>query len=212
VSEGGFSKARVEAFSDGVLAVILTIMVLDLKAPRVAEPAALGRLWPSFAIYLVSFFLTALYWINHHSLLAQARRITVGLLWANNALLLCTSLIPFATAYVAATSLAPFPTAVYAALQFLCGMAFNGMFWAIAAQREDEAFRQGAPLRRRRNRIAVGLYALSMLLALVSPPLAIALLTALSLAYVAPRFVDARLKRGDQSPDVAVLEDRSGAP
>jgi uncharacterized membrane protein len=191
VPDGAFSKARLEAFSDGVLAVILTIMVLDLKAPRSAEPAALGRLWPSFAIYLVSFFLTALYWINHHSLLAQARRVTVGLLWANNGLLLCTSLIPFATAYVAGTNLAPFPTAVYAALQCLCGMAFNVMFWAIAPQREDEAFRQGARLRRRRNRIAVGLYGLSIVLALFSPPIAIVLLAALSLAYVAPRFVDA---------------------
>jgi uncharacterized membrane protein len=191
VPERAFSKARLEAFSDGVLAVILTIMVLDLKAPRAAEPAALGRLWPSFAIYLISFFLTALYWINHHSLLAQARRVTVGLLWANNGLLLCASLIPFATAYVAGTNLAPFPTAVYAALQCLCGMAFNVMFWAIAPQREDEAFRQGARIRRRRNRIAVGLYGLSIVLALFSPPIAIVLLAALSLAYVAPRFVDA---------------------
>jgi uncharacterized membrane protein len=67
-SEGSFSKARVEAFSDGVMAVIITIMVLDLKAPRSGEPFALVRLWPSFAIYLVSFFLTTIYRINHHSL------------------------------------------------------------------------------------------------------------------------------------------------
>jgi uncharacterized membrane protein len=199
--EGAFSKARLEAFSDGVLAVILTIMVLDLKAPRVAEPAALGQLWPSFAIYFISFFLTALYWINHHSLLAQARRVTVGLLWANNGLLLCTSLIPFATAYVAATHLAPFPTAIYAALQCLCGMAFNVMFWTIARQREDEAFRQGARIRRRRNQIAVGLYALSIVLALLIPPLAIALLTALSLAYVAPRFMDSPKAGSASGPD-----------
>jgi uncharacterized membrane protein len=105
VPEGEFSKARLEAFSDGVLAVVITIMVLDLKAPLSADPGALGRLWPAFAIYLVSFLLTALYWVNHHSLLAQARRVTVGLLWANNGLLLSTSLIPFATA-LAALSLA----------------------------------------------------------------------------------------------------------
>jgi uncharacterized membrane protein len=191
VPEVSFSKARLEAFSDGVLAVIITIMVLDLRAPRTPEPAALGQLWPSFAIYLVSFFLTALYWVNHHSLLAQARRVNVGLLWANNGLLLCTSLIPFATAYVAGTRLAPFPTAIYAALQCLCGMAFNVMFWVIARQRNDEAFRLGARIRRGRNRLAVGLYGLSIVAALFSPPVAIVLLAALSLAYVAPRFIDA---------------------
>jgi uncharacterized membrane protein len=190
--DGGFSKGRVEAFSDGVLAVILTLMVLDLKAPRAAEPALLARLWPSFAIYLVSFFLTALHWVNHHSLLTQARRITAGVLWANSGLLLCTSLIPFATAYVAGTSLAPFPTAVYAALQCLCGLAFAVMFWTISLQRDDEAFARGARVRRRRNRIALAVYGLSIPLALVSPVAALVLLTAVSLAYVAPRFIDAR--------------------
>jgi uncharacterized membrane protein len=111
-SEGSFSKARVEAFSDGVMAVIITIMVLDLKAPTSGDPAALLRLWPSFGIYLVSFFLTTIYWINHHSLMTQARRVTAGLLWANSGVLFSASLIPFATAYVGETGLAPFPTAI----------------------------------------------------------------------------------------------------
>ena len=115
--EGSLSKARVEAFSDGVLAVIITVMVLDLKAPRSSEASALVGLWPSFAIYLVSFFLTTIYWINHHVLITQARRVTMGLLWANSAVLFAVSLIPFATAYVAQTRLAPFPTAIYAGQQ-----------------------------------------------------------------------------------------------
>jgi uncharacterized membrane protein len=191
-SEGSFSKARVEAFSDGVMAVIMTIMVLDLKAPRTGEPAALVGLWPSFAIYLVSFFLTTIYWINHHGLIAQARRVTTGLLWANSGVLFCVSLIPFATAYVAQTHLAPFPTAIYAGLQGACGIAFNVLFSTIVRQRDDDAFRRRVRIRQRHNVVAVSVYALSALVALFVPVLAILLFAAVSLVYVAPTLLDAR--------------------
>jgi uncharacterized membrane protein len=191
-SEGSFSKARVEAFSDGVMAVIITIMVLDLKPPRSGEPGALVGLWPSFAIYLVSFSLTTIYWINHHGLITQARRVTAGLLWANSGVLFCASLIPFATAYVAQTRLAPFPTAIYAGLQCVCGVAFNVLFSTIVRQRDDEAFLRRVKTRRRQNRVAVTVYAVSALLALLAPIVAVLLFTAVSLAYVAPSLLDAR--------------------
>jgi uncharacterized membrane protein len=191
-SEGSFSKARVEAFSDGVMAVIITIMVLDLKPPPSAEPGALVHLWPSFAIYLVSFFLTTVYWINHHSLVVQAHRVTPGLLWANGGVLFSASLIPFATAYVAQTHLAPFPTAVYAGLQCICGIAFGLLFHTIVQQHDDEGFRKRAKIRRRQNLVAIMVYALSAAVALLSPPIAIVLFAAVSLAYVAPRFLNAK--------------------
>src|SRR5271166_3157693 len=117
------------------IAVIITIMVLDLKPPQSAEPAALLKLWPSFAIYLFSFVFVAIYWINHHNLLVAARHVTASLIWANNLLLFCLSLIPFATAYVAETDIAPFPTMVYGALQLACALAFHLLVSAIAAQR-----------------------------------------------------------------------------
>jgi uncharacterized membrane protein len=148
-SEASFSKPRVEAFSDGVMAVIITIMVLDLKAPRTGEPGVLVGLWPSFAIYAVSFFLTTIYWINHHVLISQARHVTTRLLWANSAVLFWASLIPFATAYVAQTRLAPLPTAVYAGLQGVCGVAYNVLFGTVVQQRDDEAFRRRVKTRRR---------------------------------------------------------------
>ena len=192
-SEGSFSKARVEAFSDGVMAVIITIMVLDLKAPRSAEPGVLLGLWPSFAIYLVSFFLTTIYWINHHGLITQARRVTAGLLWANSGVLFCASLIPFATAYVAQTHLAPFPTAIYAGLQCVCGVAFNALFSTIVRQREDdEAFRQRVKLRRRQNLVAVTVYGVSTVLALFVPVVSVLLFSAVSLAYVVPTLLEGR--------------------
>jgi uncharacterized membrane protein len=190
-SPSAFSKARVEAFSDGVLAVIITIMVLDLKAPVSGEPAALVRLWPSFAIYVVSFVLTTVYWINHHSLMTQAPRMTTSLLWANSAVLFWASLIPFATAYVAWTRLAPFPTAVYAGLQCICGIAFNVMFRTIVQQRDDAAFRRRVKIRRRQNLVAVAVYAASAIVALFSPILAVVLFAAALLPYIAPAFLDA---------------------
>ena len=189
-SSEGFSKSRVEAFSDGVMAVILTIMVLDLRAPRSGEPSALLKLWPSFAIYLVSFFLTTIYWINHHSLMTQARHVTARLLWANSGVLFSASFIPFATAYVGETGLAHFPTAIYGALQCVCGLAFGVMFETIVRQRDDEAFRQRVRTRRRQNLVAVAVYAVSVGAAFVSPTVAILLITAVSLAYVAPTFLD----------------------
>ncbi len=89
--EGRFSKARLEAFSAGVIAVIVTIMMLDLKAPKTADPAALLRLWPSFSIYLVSFVFVAIYWINDHNMLTEARRATASLIWANPIMRCCSA-------------------------------------------------------------------------------------------------------------------------
>ena len=189
-AEGRFSKARLEAFSDGVIAVIITIMVLDLKAPESAEPAALLRLWPSFAIYLVSFLFVAIYWINHHNLLVVTRRVTASLIWANNALLFCLSLIPFATAYVAGTNIAPFPTMVYGALQFACALAFNLFVWTIVAQRRDEdEFMAGFRPRRAQDIAALGVYAAATALAAFSPFGALALFVLVLLAYVAPGLI-----------------------
>jgi uncharacterized membrane protein len=186
-NEGRFSKSRLEAFSDGVIAVIITIMVLDLKAPASADPADLYRLWPSFVIYLVSFVYVAIYWINHHNLVVGARRVTARLIWANNALLFCLSLVPFTTAYVAATEVAPFPTMVYGALQFACALAYTLVVAAISAERrEDEAFLKQSRPRRRQDLASLATYALATFVALFSPFSALALFVAVALAYMIP--------------------------
>ena len=202
-AENAFSKARLEAFSDGVIAVIITIMVLDLKAPESADPAELFKLWPSFTIYLVSFAFVAIYWINHHALMTAAHHATASLIWANNALLFCLSLIPFATAYVAETNIAPFPTMVYAALQFACGLAFTLTFKAIVAQRRnDAAFMAGVRARRLQNHSANGAYLLSIVVAAWSPTSALALFVAVAVAYVVPGlFTEVPLPRS-ASPEV----------
>jgi uncharacterized membrane protein len=183
-----FSMSRLEAFSDGVIAVIITIMVLELKAPETPQPAALLRLWPSFAIYLVSFVLVAIYWVNHHNLLASAGGVTARLIWANNALLFCLSLIPFATAYVADTQLAPFPTMVYGALQFACGLAYFLVLSTISAARQRAAAEpfEGSRLHIVQNTLALVIYALGTAIALLSPLAALGLFVFVAIAYVVP--------------------------
>jgi uncharacterized membrane protein len=200
-AENAFSKARLEAFSDGVLAVIITIMVLDLKAPESDDLAALLKLWPSFIIYLVSFAFVAIYWINHHAILVAARQATASLIWANNALLLCLSLIPFATAYVGATHISPLATTVYAALQFACGLAFSLTYSTIVAQRRDDAeFMAAARARRLQNLAALLVYGVSILVAAISPVSALALFIAVAVAYVVPGlFNEAPLPRSARS-------------
>jgi uncharacterized membrane protein len=182
-----FSMSRLEAFSDGVIAVIITIMVLELKAPETPQPAALLRLWPSFAIYLVSFVLVAIYWINHHNLLASAGGVTARLIWANNALLFCLSLIPFATASVADTELAPFPTMVYGALQFACSLAYLLLLSTISAARRAavEPF-DGSRLHIVQNSLGLVIYALGTAIALLSPLVALGLFVFVAIAYVVP--------------------------
>lgn len=98
--EGRGSIARVEAFSDGVLAIIVTIMVLELHAPQQEGWQPLLRLWPVFLAYILSFTYVAIYWVNHHRLLAHAAHVTNRLLWHNMGLLFTLSLVPFATAYL----------------------------------------------------------------------------------------------------------------
>lgn len=194
--EGRFSKARLEAFSDGVIAVIITIMVLDLKAPESAEPAALFRMWPSIAIYLFSFVFVAIYWINHHNLLIAARHVTASLIWANNTLLFCLSLRPFATAYIADTGIAPFPTMIYGALQLACSLSFFLIVKTIEAQRRDEGEFMAA-FRPRKALDVAGLivYALGTALSLFSPTGGLTLFVLVALAYVVPGLVAERARR-----------------
>ena len=186
-SFGSFTKARLEAFSDGVIAVIITIMVLELKAPESAEPAALMRLAPNVAIYLVSFVFVAIYWINHHALLAGIERTTSAQIWANNCLLFCLSLTPLATAYVGGAGFAPLPTAVYAALQLACGAAFYLLMMTILAERSDDrVFVEEAQAHRRKNAWALAAYFAAVPAAAFSPLSAIAILVAVALSYLTP--------------------------
>ena len=181
------SKGRLEAFSDGVIAIIITIMVLELKVLHGADPASLLAVWPVFLSYLLSFLMVAIYWVNHHTLFNAAHHASTGLLWSNNALLFCLSLIPFATGYMGENDFAPFPTALYAATLLLAGLSFIPVRWSVMAQLKDDAsFARWIRRARRKNYVSLGLYAISIPLAFVHPALTLALAFAVAAIYFLP--------------------------
>ena len=107
------SKGRLEAFSDGVIAVIITIMVLELHAPKTANLAALAEIAPSFGLYALSFIYIGIYWNNHHHLLHTVHKVNGAVLWANLHLLFWMSLVPLTTSWMGGTGFAPLPTVIY---------------------------------------------------------------------------------------------------
>ena len=117
-------KTRLEAFSDGVIAIIITIMVLEMKVPHDPTAAALGALWPVFLSYVLSFVNVGIYWNNHHHLLHAVHHVSGGILWANLHLLFWLSLMPFATGWMGENQFADLPTALYGGVLLMCGAAY----------------------------------------------------------------------------------------
>lgn len=125
------TKARLEAFSDGVIAIIITIMVLELKVPHSVEWAELQKLWPQFVSYIFSFAAVGIYWANHHHLVHTIKTVSSGIMWANLHLLFWLSLIPFATAWLGESRFAQNPLIVYCVLANLCGLSYYILLTAI---------------------------------------------------------------------------------
>jgi uncharacterized membrane protein len=185
-----FSRSRLEAFSDGVIAVIITIMVLDLKAPESDRPEDLLKLWPAFLSYFISFVFVAIYWINHHGSIILVRHVTPAILWANNLLLLCLSLFPFATAYMAATHVGTTATTLYAILQFACAWSFGLLGWLIDRQhRDDVVFMARIRAGIVKGRIAQTLYFLAIPAAMYVPAVSIAIFITIAILYTSPRLL-----------------------
>jgi uncharacterized membrane protein len=132
-------KNRLEAFSDGVLAIIITIMVLELKVPHEADLAALKPLVPIFFSYVLSFIYVGIYWNNHHHMLHSTKEVSGGILWANLHLLFWLSLFPITTAWIGENHLAPVPTAVYGFVLMMAAIAYYILERAIIARQGRES-------------------------------------------------------------------------
>ncbi len=187
IGDEPLSPARLEAFSDGVIAIILTIMVLELKVPLTDSPRGLLHAWPLFISYIISFFFVAVYWINHHYLFHRVRRVDVGILWSNIALLFSLSLVPFFTEWMESTRLSSFPTAIYAGTMMICGVMFFVLDLAIGRQNLNEA--ELVNLRRaahRKNATAVLIYVVAIPVAYRSPIVSLALVVLVALLYAIP--------------------------
>jgi uncharacterized membrane protein len=178
---------RIEAFSDGVIAVIITIMVLEMKVPRDTTISSLRSIVPPLLAYLLSFVVVAIMWVNHHHLLHAARRADARLLWSNNNLLFWMSLIPFVTAYMGNNYHDPRAVALYGGVLFFCGSSFSVLRSAITAHhRESEEMLSYQHRTMLKNLFSVGLYAASVPLAFVDVRISFFIFTFVAVSYFLP--------------------------
>ncbi len=134
MSRENLSPARLEAFSDGVIAVIITIMVLELKVPALDGMAGVRAVMPTIFLYLLTFVQIGIYWVNHHYLIDEVETVGHGILWANLIFLFFLSLFPFATDWIGTKGLSPFSTALYAAVSILPGASYMVLWMLVRAQ------------------------------------------------------------------------------
>jgi len=130
----GLKPGRLEAFSDGVIAVIITVLVLELKVPPANGIAGLRAALPSILVYLLTFVQIGIYWVNHHYLVDETEEVSHGILWANLVFLFCLSLFPFATEWIADKGLSSFTAALYAAVSIFPGVAYLLLWTEIRAR------------------------------------------------------------------------------
>ncbi len=180
------NTTRLEAFSDGVMAIIITIMVLELRVPHGATLADIAPLWPVFLSYVLSFVYIGIYWNNHHHMLHMASRVTGAILWANLHLLFWLSLMPFATGWMGENHFSALPTAAYGAVLFFAAVAYwilqqriiasQGTASKLARAVGDDWKGKSAPL----------LYLAAVVASFWTPPLAQALYVAVALMWLVP--------------------------
>ena len=178
-------RGRLEAFSDGVIAIIVTIMVLELKVPREATARALAAISPVFLSYALSFLVVAIMWVNHHHLLHFVHRVDAALLWCNNWLLFCMSLIPFSTALLGAYPRSPLAVSVYAGNLGLTASAFVVLRGAVA-RRDDPGRLELHLQQRRKNLLSMSLYLSGIPLAYVSVWLSFGIFVLIPILYFMP--------------------------
>jgi len=185
-------KNRLEAFSDGVLAIIITIMVLDLKVPQATDLASLKPVLPVFASYLMSFIYVGIYWNNHHHMFHSTRHVTGGILWANLHLLFWLSLFPFTTAWMGENHLASTPTAIYGCVLLMAAIAYYILQRAIIIQQGAGSLLALAVGNDWKGKLSPVLYFIAIPLAYVSPWIANGLFALVALVWLVP---DRRIER-----------------
>ncbi len=185
-------KGRLEAFSDGVIAIIITIMVLELKVPHDASIAALAPLIPVFLSYVLSFVYVAIYWNNHHHLLHAASQVNGTILWANMNLLFWLSLVPFATAWMGENQFARVPTAVYGVALLLPAVAYYLLQISIVRHQGPQGTLARALRRDIKGKASPILYLAAIIAAFFEPRLSQAIYVAVAAMWLIP---DRRIER-----------------
>ena len=187
------TKGRMEAFSDGVFAVIITIMVLEMKPPHGASLGDLQPILPVFGSYVLSFVYVGIYWNNHHHLLQATQRVTGGTLWANLHLLFWLSLTPFATAWMGDNHFAPWPVALYGVLLLLAAVAYFILTKILIASHGTNSTLAASIGDDRKGTVSLAVYAVSIPLSLVQPRIACVGYVAVAIMWLLP---DRRIEKG----------------
>ena len=185
-------KDRLAAFSDGVIAIIITIMVLELHVPHGADFEALSGMVPSFLGYALSFIYVGIYWNNHHHLLHTVRRVDGLILWANLDLLFWLSIIPVATAWMGQNLGAPLPTAIYGTALLMPAFAYVFLQWAIVRNEGRQSMLAEALGSDLKGKISPILYIAGIVLAFVNPWISVALYVLVAIIWLVP---DRRIAR-----------------
>jgi uncharacterized membrane protein len=190
------TKGRLEAFSDGVIAILITIMVLELKIPHGAEWSSLGPSVPGFMTYVLSFAFLGIYWNNHHHMLHMADRVDGRILWANLHLLFWLSLVPFTTGWMGENHNAAVPTAAYGVVLLLAALAYTLLKEAIIAAQGPNSRLKAAVGGDAKGRLSIVLYVAAIPSAFLSPWISDGLYVLVALMWLVPdRRIESNLDR-----------------
>ena len=195
------NKDRLAAFSDGVLAIIITIMALELKVPSSPDWSGLVELWPVFLSYALSFAYIAIYWNNHHHLLHTVTRVNGAILWANNNLLFWLSLVPFPTTWAGETHFAKQPTIVYGVALLMPALAFSVLVRTIIKAQPDDSELARAVGADVKGNISLALYVAGIALGFFAPALSYVCFGAVALIWIVPDTrIEKRVGEAGQAP------------
>jgi len=186
------TKTRLEAFSDGVIAILITIMVLELKVPHGTTLDALVPILPSFLTYVLSFIYLGIYWNNHHHMFHATERVSGGVLWANLHLLFWLSIVPFVTGWMGENHNAPLPTAIYGAVLILAAISYTILQSTIIRQQGSHSILARAVGKDTKGKISLLLYALAIPLAFVNQVISDVIYAIVAAIWLVP---DSRIER-----------------
>ena len=188
------SSARLEAFSDGVIAILITIMVLDLKVPQGTDLRSLAPLLPVLLVYLLSFVYLGIYWTNHHHMFQIVERVDGAILWANLNLLFWLSLVPFTTGWMGENHFAALPTAIYGCVLLAAAISYTILPTTIVHRPHAGAKLAEAVGRDRKGKLSIALYVIAVVSAFVHQWIADALYVAVALIWLVPdRRIESRI-------------------
>lgn len=181
------NKTRLEAFSDGVLAIIITIMVLEIKVPHTASWEVLPELIPVFLSYMLSFIYIGIYWNNHHHMMHTVKEVNARIMWSNHNLLFWLSLVPFATAWMGENSVQKEPVIVYAVLLLICGVSYDILRRnIISTYKHDTVLKAALEKQKGKALMSTACYAAAIPAAFLHPYLSIALFVFVAITWVIP--------------------------